>query len=348
MKPSLLALSAPVALVANRDFKFPADGWMPFFPYGEVPGPIENPDGTTASVVQVLDRPAAEAVLAAFRGEAAKPNFGGVLVDIDHFSLDPAKESRAAMWIDELQTRDDGVWFKSRVTNTGRTLLEGGDYRFISPVLEFPARQYRSGDRVRPIGLHSAGLTNDPRIKGGLPLSNRQTAATAERSEIQPTMKTVLKELGLADDASEQSAVAAVQTIRNRATKAEGDLVTLRTEHTELLAAQVESDLKEFEPVIANRDEVKAQLLANRKGTLIVLRGLKKPAEAKPDPARITNRGAARTPAETPAEAEATAAKDKQRGAKIANRAAELRKLTPSLSRSAAFAKAEAELDAAK
>lgn len=349
MKTAILASSAPVALIANRDFKVPQDGWMHLFAFGEVPGPIENPDGSTVNVVQVIDKPAADAVLAAFRADAAEPNFGGVLVDIDHFSLDPSKESRAAMWIDELQARDDGVWFKPRITNTGRQLIEGGDYRFISPVLEFPRRAYRDGERVRPIGLHSAGLTNDPRIKGGVPLSNRHTAATAERSETETTMKNLLKLLGLAENASEESAVAAVQLIQNRATKAETDLGALKTEHGELLAAQVESDLERFKSVIGNRDTVKAQLLANRKGTIALLEGLK-PAETKPDPARITNRNESKTPAGEPT-AEATAqAKDRARGAKIANRARELmdaaRAAGRKLSRSSAFTKAEEEIGA--
>ncbi len=343
MKTPILAISAPVALITNRDFKLPADGWMQLFPFGEVPGPIENPDGTTAEVVQIVDPAAAAVVLSAFRGEAAKPNFGGVLVDFEHFSLDPAKESRSAAWIDELDQRADGVWFKGRLTNSGQKALEGGDYRFISPVLEFPGRTYRDGERVRPTGLHSAGLTNDPRIKGGVPLSNRHTASPAARSEIQPTMKTVLKKLGLADDASEQSAVDAVSLLTNRATKAEGDLATLKTEHAELLTAQVESDLKEFEGVIANRDDVKAQLIANRKGTLSLLRGLKKPA-GKEEPARITNRQSAITPAGTPAQEAVDAAKEKARGAKISNRASELRRTNPKLSRAQAFKAAEDEI----
>lgn len=345
MKPSLLALSAPIALIANRDFKLPADGWMQLFAFGEVPGPIENPDGSIAAVVQVIDRPAGDAVLAAFRQTAAQPNFGGVLVDIDHFSLDPAKESRAAMWIDELDLRDTGMWFKSRVTNTGRTLLDGGDYRFISPVLEFPPRTYRAGERVRPVALHSAGLTNDPRIKGGTPLSNRQTAATAARGEIPTTMKSVLTALGLADDASEQSAVAAVQTIKNRASDAEGKLATLTKERDELLGAQIESDLNEFSALIENRDEVKKQLLANRSGTLSLLRGLKKTVESKADPARITNRGTAKTPAEIASDK--AAEQENQRAARISNRARELRASNPRLALAQAYDLAEAEVAAA-
>lgn len=323
MKSPILALSATVALVANRDsFKVPADGWLHLMPFGEVPGPMQNPDGRHVEVVQVLDKEAGAAVLSAFRNQAAKPNFGGVLVDIDHFSLDPSKESRAAAWIDELAERADGLWFKGRITNSGRTALEGGDYRFISPVLEFDPRTYQAGERVRPTGLHSAGLTNDPRIKGGVPLSNRQTAATAERSEnVNPPviMKSVLTALGLADDASEASAVSALQTITNRATTAERDLAALKTAHTELLASAVEADLNTYAPVITNRDAVKAALIANRAGTLALLAGLKANAVA---PARITNRDAAKTPEQLATEATGAAAQASAQ--RIANRAHEL------------------------
>lgn len=298
---TLRALAASTALIANRDFKLPADGWMQLFPFAEVPAPIETAAGRIVEVVQVLDRPAAEAVLAAFREQAARPNFGGILVDFDHFSLDPNKESRSAAWIDELQVRDDGMWWKGRITNSGRTALEGGDYRFISPVLEFPRRDYRPGERVRPFALHSAGLTNDPRAKGGAPISNRDGTPATAATATQPTMKSVLKLLGLADDASEESALAAVQTLitnrqtaDSRATKAEGQVTALTTERDTLLTAVVEADLDKFAPVIANRDDVKKQLIANRTGTLALLAALKQP-EAKGN-ARITNRDAAKPP----------------------------------------------------
>jgi phage I-like protein len=323
MNTTIRALSIPTVLIANRDFKLPADGWVQLFPYGEVPAPIENPDGKEVPVVQVLDAQAADAVVASIQEEAKKPNFGGILVDFDHFSLDPSKESRAAMWIDEAQKRDDGCWVKQRTTNSGRTALEGGDYRFISPVLDFPAKVYRKGERVRPVGLCCAGLTNDPRIKGGVPLSNRQTAATAERSEIQPTMKTVLIKLGLADDASEQSAVAAVTTILNRATKAEGDLVTLQAEHGKLLDIQIDAALDKHKAVITNRDAWKAKLKADYKGTVELLDGITASTTAPVETTRITNRNTAKTPAEIAAE-KATAEKENARAQRIANRATEI------------------------
>ncbi len=325
MNTTIRALSAPTVLIANRDFKLPADGWMQLFGYGEVPAPIENPDGKEVAVVQVLDAQAADAVVASVRAEAAKPNFGGVLVDFEHFSLDPTKESRAAMWIDEAQKRDDGVWVKSRITNSGRAALEGGDYRFISPVLDFPTKTYRKGERVRPVGLCCAGLTNDPRIKGGVPLSNRHTATPAARSEIPPTMKTILSKLGLAEDASEQSAVAAVTTILNRATKAEGDLAALQTEHGALLDTQIEGVLtKHATVVVKNRDAWKARLKADFKGTSQLLADIPV-AEEKIETVRITNRNTAKTPAEIAAE-KATAEKGTARAQRIQNRAAEIQR----------------------
>lgn len=325
MNTTTRALSAPTVLIANRDFKLPADGWMQLFAYGEVPAPIENPDGKEVPVVQVLDAQAADAVVASVQAEAAKPNFGGVLVDFEHFSLDPTKESRAAMWIDEAQKRADGVWVKSRITNSGRAALEGGDYRFISPVLDFPTKTYRKGERVRPVGLCCAGLTNDPRIKGGVPLSNRQTAATAERSEIQPTMKTVLNKLGLADDASEQSAVAAVTTILNRATKAEGDLAALQTQHATLLDTQIEGTLTKHAAVIKNRDAWKAKLKADYAGTVELLDGLAAGTTTSAETTRITNRQTAKTPAEIAAEKTASE-KAAVRAQRIQNRASEIQR----------------------
>ncbi|MBX3736733.1 MAG: hypothetical protein KF715_08595 [Candidatus Didemnitutus sp.] len=347
-KPVLLT-SAPVSLISNRDFKLPEDGWMQLFAYRDIPNsPIENPDGTEVPVTQVIDRQAADVVLSAFRAQAAKPNFGGVLVDVDHFSLDPSKESKAAAWIEELQPRDDGVWFKGRITNSGRPLLEGGDYRFISPVFEFPRRAYRTGERVRPIGLHSAGLTNDPRIKGGVPLSNRDGNPAGATEQNKTTMKEVNKLLGLAEDASEGSAVAAIQVILNRATQAEGSVTSLTKQRDTLLAAQVESDLEVYKEVITNRDDVKAQLLANREGTLKVLAALKKPATTTTT--TITNRGNAKPPGGKEASAgdEVKRQAEEARAQRIANRATEIQREKSANGRAYPYSQAFADAERAE
>lgn len=350
----LLAYSEPCALVANRDFKLPDDGWMQLLRYGQIRGVVENSKGKEVPITQIIDRDGAKRVVASFRAKSAVPNFGGALVDFDHFSMDPSKESRAAAWIDELQDRDDGIYFKGRFSTSGKAALEGGDYRFISPVLEFEDRDYSPGEKIRPIGLSSAGLTNEPQIKGCKPISNR-AGTSAGLAEKQPTpMKALLKLLGLAEDASEESAIAAVQTVKNRATQVEA----LTTERDALLADAIEGDLERHKAVIKNRDTMKASLVANRKGTLAILESIAVPEETVERPARVTNRGTADTPvrdkngvviakgkeAAQTEMSEATAARVKNRASEIVKQKSVGRRV---YSYSSAFDEARAEIETA-
>ena len=132
----------------------------------------------------------------------------------------------------------------------------------------------------------------------------------------------------------------------NRAADADRLQARVTELETEKLAGQVETDLTEFEGVIANRDEVKVQLLANREGTLKVLKGLKKPEvkpETKPDSALLPNRRQGTLPTGLSADG-AESAKAEQRAAAIRNRAAEIQKTVRGLTFTAAFARAEAEV----
>ena len=335
------------APILNRAGRLPDDGWYEIEP----PGEHFNP---AAGLVQLLDAQAFDSIVNRFKTEAAKPNFAGLLIDQDHFSLDPQKSSESFGWLLDVRNRDGHLEGKIDWTDIGTPAVTNKRFKFFSTVYD-PAHVAQVGTRtinnrsyplVRPLALDRLALTNDPNNKGGKPISNRDGKnAEAPENHKDKTMKSLLKKLGLADDASEDSAVAAIEKITNRATTAEGQVTTLTKERETLLAAQVESDLTKYQNRFKpeNRETLKKQLIANRAATIELLDATA-PAEAKPAPARVTNRASATTPAGTPSEDEAATAKDHQRGAKIANRAAELRKLTPSLTRSAAFAKAEREL----
>jgi phage I-like protein len=337
--------------ILNRTFQLPADDWYEI----EVQGEHYNAD---SKVVQIIDGRAIDAIVNRFKEESATPDFAGILIDRDHFSLDTDKPSKAAGWVMGLRNRDGRLEAQIRWSKSGREEVEGGDYRFFSTVYPTPSECEDAGTRtvknrnvraIRPLRLDRLAITNDPNNKGQKPISNRQPATPAARSENQPTtiiMKTLLKKLGLADDASEDSAVTALDKIINRATTAESERDTIKGERDELLGAQVEADLDKHAAVIVNRDEVKKQLIANRKGTLALLESIK-PADGKKTEAAapITNRQTAKTPATDAGADDAEKAKAaKARGAKIANRAAELRATNPRLSRSQAFKKAEAEI----
>ena len=155
------------ALLLNRDgFQTPADGWYQIAPLGEF-------GHAQAGVTQVVDAEACAAMANRFAEEAKAPNFAGLLVDFDHFSLDGEKKSEAAGWITALENRDGGLFAKIRWSDVGESAVKGGRYRFLSPVWTRADCADLGNGRVRPMRLLNAAVTNDPNLKGMAPLSNR-------------------------------------------------------------------------------------------------------------------------------------------------------------------------------
>ena len=89
-------------------------------------------------------------------------------------------------------------------------------------------------------------------------------------------MTGVMSELGLAADASEERAVAAVQALKNRAASAESRAAELAKTNALLLGGQVEADLERYKGRYkpAAREKWKAALLANREVALELLEGV--------------------------------------------------------------------------
>ena len=151
------------------EFVLPEDGWFNIATRGEWP---HRPTG----LVQVLDDEAIGAIIDAFKKFTAEPNWPGVLIDFDHQSLDQDKPTVAAGWIIALEDRPNGLWAKVRWSDIGRKSIEGGRYRFISPVWRSTDCVRLDGDRIRPLKLMNCAVTNDPNIKGLFPLSNAEGA----------------------------------------------------------------------------------------------------------------------------------------------------------------------------
>ncbi len=151
------------------EFVLPEDGWFNIATRGEWP---HRPTG----LVQVLDDEAIAAIIDAFKKFTAEPNWPGVLIDFDHQSLDQDKPTVAAGWIIALEDRPNGLWAKVRWSDIGRKSIEGGRYRFISPVWRSTDCAKLDGDRIRPLKLMNCAVTNDPNIKGLFPLSNAEGA----------------------------------------------------------------------------------------------------------------------------------------------------------------------------
>jgi phage I-like protein len=304
MKSELL-IQLPLATclpILNRDFQKPADGWYHIVPKGEFPHPVVG--------MQVVDDTALEAIVNRFNTEALQTNNVGLRIDFDHFSYDEEKSSEAAGWINKVENRADGIWAQVRWSDVGETAVTNGRFRLVSPVWMPGDLQKIGNRRVRPLRLDSVALTNNPRIKGMAPLSNRAGSADAGSAGSKPQqkqrsnkMQSVAKLLGLSADASEESVLEAVTKIKNRAETAEGQLepiknrvTTLETDNKALLEAQVESDLtnygNRFKPAV--RETWKAALLKNRAETVKLLEAME-PVQATPGKA-VLNRADGKQP----------------------------------------------------
>lgn len=320
-----------------------SDPWYHLVPVGEYPH-------AESKTVQILDRPALEAIANRFATESSRPDFAGLLVDQEHFSYEPSRSSEAFGWIKEVQVRDTGLWGRVEWTDLGQAALANKRYKFISPVW-MPGDVERLGERrIRPQRLDSAGLTNNPNLRGMIPLVNRagEDQATAATNTPKP-MKSVASALGLAPEASEEAILAAVQALTNRAKNAEGDLGNYKNR-----AETAERDLKTTRESAAeavlepykNRIQAgseamwKGLLLSDRDAALATLKSLPEP---KPTGA-VLNRATAQTPASTAGkQASADTGAESARAAKIGNRTAEILKTNPRLSYTQAWNMASAE-----
>ena len=163
--------------MGDKDFMLAGDGWVQVTPCGEFPH-------VGAGVTQVIDCEACDRIAADFNSRKSEANFPGVLVDFDHFSLDTEKSSEAAGWISDLESRDTGLWARVRWSDAGLSAVRGGRFRLMSPVFPPPsACEDLGGGKIRPVMLVSVALTNEPNIKGGKPIANREPEVGGRRAE---------------------------------------------------------------------------------------------------------------------------------------------------------------------
>ena len=274
-------------MTITTPFQPSSDGWFHIAPKGTFP----HPNGT----MQVLDPEACDAMLKTFQEEAKQPNFPGLLVDFDHFSHDPSQPTTAAGWITNLEHRDDGLHAKIRWSDLGHQALTGGRYRLASPVWsrtdcdQWTAPVGPDDKHVvhlRPRRLDRLALTNDPNLPGLAPLSNRRHAAPASAENpgaramrLPPALTTLRREIARQLQLPATAADSELTTALDRQSR---DLETLRNRCAHLQEAQADHDLERFADVIMNRDVVRAQLLANREGTLSLLQALRAPEPVTP------------------------------------------------------------------
>jgi phage I-like protein len=308
---------------ADGSFKLPEDGWFHLVPKGVFP--IVDPENPKAVLKQVVDDQALERMLNRFSEDATVPNFPGLLVDFDHFSYDSDKSSEAAGWVVKLENRSNGLWGQVKWTPKGEQAVKDGAYRFISPVWGKREAEKLTNSNFRPARLESLGLTNQPNLRGMVPLSNRDLAVRevpAPESPDNKTMKQVSAKLGLQPDASEDAVLAAVTKLMNRSTELEATNATLTTENEGLKKDQVELALDKYKNRFKpeKRDAWKNRLTEDYAGAVEILDEMPEAGPAKAGNQTSANGGGKmlnRKEASTPEDKEGKPTDNKARAAKI-------------------------------
>ena len=291
-------------------FTLPADGLYHLVPIGEFP---HRPSG----VAQVIDETACAAMVRHFAEEARQPEFAGLLMDFDHFSHDPQKPSEAAGWVTRLEARPDGVWGEIRWSDTGLAAVQGGRYRFVSPVFDradmqevepsiSPIRPFadslsRPLRPLRPLRLARLALTNDPNLHGLTPLSNR-LLSEPESVLGGPALPLGLPAAGTAADPvpkpnpkPKKDHMSTIATLLGLAPEASEDALAAGIEQLKNRVTELEQHNRslleaEFQTRFAQRvkPEVRAQIqeqfLANRAATILILEGVAAVSSPAPEP----------------------------------------------------------------
>ena len=201
----------------KEDAATKATGFQTCPPYGRYPvgGTVKD---AADDAVFVLDEAAAKAVMDAFKAAAKNPEWPGVLVDEEHYSLDSSKSSAAMAWAKDIRQENDGsIWTRWEFTPKGRELWESKTLLNRSPAFACA----RNGKEYRPVELKSIAMTNTPHFSKLSTLAAARAAEVNKDKKGEIHMKKLMAELGIAEDASEDAAVAACKALKEKASAAE-------------------------------------------------------------------------------------------------------------------------------
>lgn len=174
-----------------------------------------------------------------------------ILCDVDHSSVN-TDDTQAAGWITNLYVDEEAKRLKGtlQVSESGATLLNGLEYRYLSPVLFFTDDNY-------PYYLDSVSLTNTPRLEELRPVYNSKnfTVKNAESNEDLPTKETHIMDinelktiLGLPEEATEED-------IRNTLAEIMEKLKGIAEEEARLEAERLQKEAEEKEAKLAEEAE---------------------------------------------------------------------------------------------
>lgn len=130
-------------------------------------------DGT--DFIEKFSVESANKIVENWKKDGEKP----ILCDVDHSSVETSKTQAAGwvtnLWVDEEAKRLMGTL---QVSESGAELLNGLEYRYVSPVLLFTEDNF-------PYYLDSIALTNTPRLQELRPVYNSKDNDDAEKATVE-------------------------------------------------------------------------------------------------------------------------------------------------------------------
>ncbi len=265
-----------------------------------LPAPGEYPGGTVMhkgkpvkDAVIVIDPEAYNRISEAFKADALRPDWPGILVDREHFSLDLDKGSDALAWAKEIRIADDGIWTRWDLTPPGRDAWQNRVLVSRSPVLDL---ERMDGNRFRPVRIDSIAMTNTPHF------DTLSTIAAARAAEEQGTAtpdvapnkgdamdKQLLAELGLPETATVADAIAKVQALKSAATTSEAEM---KKAEAACRKAKCDAFIAAHKPQIADEAKFREAYEKNPEATESAFGVFRSAPEKAPSQTRISARDA--------------------------------------------------------
>jgi len=241
-----------------------------------------------------------QVILGAFQRDKANPDWHGLLVDKEHFSLEAGESSEAAAWAEDMRIDADGIWTRWSLTALGKELLSGDVYRMRSPVSDLVKVAGREGC-WKMNRLTGIGLTNTPFFKN---LSSEARARGEQQKGAVMLLEKLRERLKMDAAADEQAVYAKVCEALDKSDADSTALGTARARVTELETAQRGRDWDAFhaenKAQIADVETIRARFMADPEAVRGMFKALK-PVGAPTAPARRIGQDAQTPSTETTA-----------------------------------------------
>lgn len=115
-----------------------------------------------------------------------------ILLDYEH-GEDKAKGQKASGQMTAMEVRSDGIWSKVQFTETAKSEIKGGEWKYFSPQFHEKWKNPMNDTEYEAVAA-GGGLTNRPWIKGMVPLNFSEVMVEVDydyaKPDIDPTIST--------------------------------------------------------------------------------------------------------------------------------------------------------------